>query len=145
MANLAPFSATDALAVVATQQLSLRFEGRCPTHHDMNELQSRHCQACEGGAAALSEQELGEHLKRVEGWTRSRDLPAIERSFHFQSYPMVVGFANAVAWMAERENHHPILEVHYTHCVVRYYTHAIHGLSENDFICAAKANALYAL
>jgi len=109
----------------------------------MKDLSSRHCQACEGGTAALTEQQIGEHLQQVEGWTRSCDLPAIERSFRFPSYSMLMGFVNGVAWIAERENHHPILEVHFTHCVVRYYTHAIQGLSENDFVCAAKANALY--
>jgi 4a-hydroxytetrahydrobiopterin dehydratase len=53
-----------------------------------------------------------------------------------------MAFANAVAWIAHREDHHPLMEVGYRRCLVRYTTHAIHGLSENDFICAAKVDAL---
>jgi 4a-hydroxytetrahydrobiopterin dehydratase len=54
-----------------------------------------------------------------------------------------MAFVNAIAWMAHQENHHPDLEVGYNHCLVRYSTHAIAGLSENDFICAAKVDQLH--
>ena len=79
-----------------------------------------------------------------EGWSLSPDGREIERRFRFSSFHEVMAFANAVAWIAHREDHHPDLLVQYAACTVRYSTHAIDGLSENDFICAAKVDALLA-
>ena len=64
------------------------------------------------------------------------------KTYHFLNYYETMAFVNAVAWIAHRENHHPDLEVGYKECCVRYSTHAIGGLSENDFICAAKVDRL---
>ena len=119
-----------------------RFQPQMPNMEEQ-ELTQRRCEACEGGIAPLDEASVTDWLRRVSGWSRSASTPGIERKFGFSTYPAVILFANAVAWVAERENHHPILELHYGHCIVRYYTHAIGGLSVNDFICAAKVNALY--
>ncbi|MGD9387555.1 MAG: 4a-hydroxytetrahydrobiopterin dehydratase, partial [Gammaproteobacteria bacterium] len=66
----------------------------------------------------------------------------IRRDFRFKGFNRTMGFVNAVAWIANSENHHPDLEVGWGHCLVRFSTHAIKGLSENDFICAAKVDAL---
>ncbi len=66
----------------------------------------------------------------------------IRRLFTFKGFHQTMAFVNAVAWIAHRENHHPDLEVGYNRCLVRYRTHAIGGLSENDFICAAKVDRL---
>jgi 4a-hydroxytetrahydrobiopterin dehydratase len=105
---------------------------------------ARRCTACESGGASLDEQAITESLQSVPGWSKSVCATAtIERTFRFHDYPSVVVFANAVAWMAQRENHHPVLELSYSQCVVRYSTHSIGGLSDNDFICAANANALF--
>jgi len=108
------------------------------------ELTSKRCVPCEGGVPPLDEGAVTDLLRRVPGWVRSSNGAAIEREFQFRSYAATLLFVNAVGWMAERENHHPILEIHYDRCIVRYFTHAISGLSGNDFICAAKTNALYA-
>lgn len=108
-------------------------------------LSQQRCAPCEGGVGALAPQQVARLLLKLHGWSR-RDHPertAIERTFSFQDYSQVLAFANAVAWMAIRENHHPILEVHFNRCIVSYYTHALGGLSENDFICAAKVDTLY--
>ena len=68
----------------------------------------------------------------------------IRRLFEFSNFHETMAFVNALAWIAHREDHHPDLEVGYRRCLVRYRTHAIGGLSENDFICAAKVERLTA-
>jgi 4a-hydroxytetrahydrobiopterin dehydratase len=67
---------------------------------------------------------------------------AIRKTFRFDDYHRTLAFVNAVAWIAHREDHHPDLEVGYNRCTVRYSTHDVGGLSENDFICAAKVDRL---
>ncbi|HEY5956189.1 MAG TPA: 4a-hydroxytetrahydrobiopterin dehydratase [Polyangiaceae bacterium] len=108
-------------------------------------LVSRHCVACEGGVAALSESAILDRLQHLPEWKLLSDGRAIEREFRFENYATTLAFANAVAWLAVRENHHPVLEIHYGHCRVRYTTDAIGGLSDNDFICGAKVDALLEL
>ena len=77
-------------------------------------------------------------------WTLSDDGDEISRRFSFPAYSRTLAFANAVAWIAIVEGHHPVLTVSYGDCVVSYTTHAIDGLSDNDFICAAKIDRLAA-
>ena len=104
------------------------------------DLASRHCTPCEGGTPPLSREEVGRMMGQLEGW-ESFD-GRIEREFRFKNYYQTMAFVNAVAWIANRENHHPAMQVGYNTCRVSYTTHAIGGLSENDFICAAKVEAL---
>ncbi len=106
------------------------------------DLASRRCKPCEGGVSPLSEAEVARHLASLPGW--ERDGVGIARTFVFKNYYEVMAFVNAVAWVAHREDHHPDLLVGYRECRVHYHTHAIGGLSENDFICAAKVEALVA-
>lgn len=106
------------------------------------DLASRKCRPCEGGIPALSEAEVARHLALLPGW--ERDGVGIARTFVFKNYYEVMAFVNAVAWVSHREDHHPDLRVGYQECRVHYHTHAIGGLSENDFICAAKVDALVA-
>jgi 4a-hydroxytetrahydrobiopterin dehydratase len=108
----------------------------------MTELATKHCKPCEGGTPALSAEQVETLLGEVKHWSADRDHRAISRTFQFKDFYETMAFANAVAWIAHREDHHPDLEVGYKLCVVRYTTHAVRGLSENDFICAAKINAL---
>ncbi|MFU8820859.1 MAG: 4a-hydroxytetrahydrobiopterin dehydratase [Gammaproteobacteria bacterium] len=75
-------------------------------------------------------------------WSLNDDATEIRRDFSFKGFYRTMGFVNAVAWVANMENHHPDLEVGWGHCLVRFSTHSISGLSENDFICAAKVDAL---
>jgi 4a-hydroxytetrahydrobiopterin dehydratase len=77
-----------------------------------------------------------------DDWVLNDDATEIRRDFRFKGFNRTMGFVNAVAWIANSENHHPDLEVGWGHCLVRFSTHAIKGLSENDFICAAKVDAL---
>lgn len=109
----------------------------------MSELAAKHCLPCEGGARPLSADQARELLGRLHGdWKLSDDATEIRRDFRFKGFNRTMGFVNAVAWVANNENHHPDLEVGWGHCLVRFSTHAIGGLSENDFICAAKVDAL---
>jgi len=79
-----------------------------------------------------------------EDWAPGGAGDEISRTFTFRDFHETMSFVNAVAWIANQEGHHPDLTVGYDRCTVRYATHSIGGLSENDFICAAKVNALLA-
>ncbi len=91
---------------------------------------------------ALARADAQKLLAQIPGWALNDNAAEISRSFTFKNYYETMAFANALAWIAQREDHHPDLEVGYSRCLVRYSTHAVKGLSENDFICAAKINAL---
>ena len=111
----------------------------------MTELADKKCKPCEGGVAPLSPDEARATLASIDaGWQLVADATAIERAFEFPAFGRTMAFVNAVAWVATVEGHHPDLEVGYGRCVVRYRTNAIGGLSENDFICAAKVDRLAA-
>ena len=108
------------------------------------ELANRHCQPCEGGVEPLSTDQAKELLKALhEGWALNEDQLEISRRFEFPAYSRTLAFTNAVAWIAISEGHHPVLTVSYGACAVSYTTHAINGLSDNDFICAAKIDRLW--
>lgn len=109
----------------------------------MSELQQRHCVPCEGGIPPLDRSQAQALMGQINpDWELSEDSLQIARTFRFKSYYKTISFVNAVAWIANAEDHHPDMEVGYSRCVVRYTTHAIKGLSDNDFICAAKIDAL---
>ncbi|MES2218473.1 MAG: 4a-hydroxytetrahydrobiopterin dehydratase [Pseudomonadota bacterium] len=106
-------------------------------------ISDKHCVPCSGGAQPLAAAEIQTFMKQLSNnWQVSADNKVISCDFPFKNYYQTMAFVNAIAWMAHSENHHPDLEVGYNHCLVRYTTHAIGGLSENDFICAAKVDAL---
>ena len=106
-------------------------------------LVERKCQPCEGGVPPLEASAAKELLTALDStWCISADGKWIRREFSFSGFNRTMGFVNAVAWIANTEGHHPDLEVSYSKCVVNYTTHAIDGLSENDFICAAKIDRL---
>lgn len=109
---------------------------------ESEELKGRRCRPCEGGTPPMSEAEIGALLPLLDGWERAG--AGITKAFRFKGWGETMAFVNAVAWIAHRENHHPDLEVSYNRCRVSYTTHAVGGLSENDFICAAKVDALLA-
>jgi 4a-hydroxytetrahydrobiopterin dehydratase len=108
----------------------------------MSDLSTKTCLPCHAGTPAIAADDARRLLSELPGWSLAANGHSIERRFEFDDYYETMAFVNAVAWMAHREDHHPDLEVSYRHCLVRYATHAIGGLSENDFICAAKVNDL---
>ncbi|MEI7612668.1 MAG: 4a-hydroxytetrahydrobiopterin dehydratase [Betaproteobacteria bacterium] len=104
------------------------------------DLTTRHCTPCEGGVPPLAQPEIERLLVKLEEW----EVIGAElvKTYRFRNYYETLAFVNATAWVSHREDHHPDLEVSYNRCRVRYSTHAIGGLSENDFICAARIDAL---
>jgi 4a-hydroxytetrahydrobiopterin dehydratase len=89
---------------------------------------------------ALKQAQIKALLPQIPGW--KIDKGAVARTFDFKDFHPTMEFVNAVAWIAHREDHHPDMKVSYNKCEVRYSTHSVKGLSENDFICAAKVNAM---
>lgn len=106
----------------------------------MTELLKKRCRACSGDQDRLSEPQISVLLGDVPGWERADG--EIAKTFKFKNYYETMAFVNATAWISHREDHHPDLEVGYNKCRVRYTTHSVGGLSENDFICAAKIESL---
>ena len=103
----------------------------------------QHCKPCEGGVEPLRAAEAKQLLTELhEDWCISADGLEISRTFIFPAYSRSLGFANAVAWIAITEGHHPDMLLSYSKCTVNWTTHAIGGLSDNDFICAAKVDLL---
>jgi 4a-hydroxytetrahydrobiopterin dehydratase len=110
----------------------------------MNELARKKCKPCEGGVAPLTGEQVRPLLKGLDGWKLEAD-GMISKTYEFKNYFETMAFVNAAAWVSHREDHHPDMTVGYNQCRVAYVTHAIKGLSENDFICAAKLDALFEL
>jgi 4a-hydroxytetrahydrobiopterin dehydratase len=104
-------------------------------------LAAKHCKTLEKGAPPLAAERVAALLKQVPGWEHRGG--EIAKTFPFKNYYETMAFVNAAAWVSHREDHHPDLEVGYNKCKVRYSTHSVGGLSENDFICAAKLEALF--
>ena len=109
----------------------------------MNDLVKKHCKPCEGGTAPYSAEQAKDMLRQLKAWIVEDGK--LVKLYAFKNYYETMAFVNALAWVSHREDHHPDLQVGYNKCRVEYSTHAIGGLSENDFICAAKADALLKL
>ena len=107
------------------------------------DLAGRSCKPCEGGMPPLTREQSEQLLRALHAdWSISDEGLSIVRRFDFQAYDRTLGFANSVACIAIIEDHHPVLTIAYNRCEVSYTTHAIDGLSDNDFICAAKIDRL---
>ncbi|MGY0504525.1 4a-hydroxytetrahydrobiopterin dehydratase [Luteimonas sp. e5] len=109
---------------------------------DLIPLADAHCSPKRGQEHRLGEARVRELLAQVPEWELAEDGHALRRTFSFDDYHRTMSFVNALAHVAHREDHHPDLSVHYDRCVVRWSTHDVGGLSENDFICAAKTDRL---
>ncbi len=116
-------------------------EHREETMSEICVLTHKNCKPCEGDVHPLAQSEINQLMKQLDGWVQHDQT--IGKSFEFRNYYQTVAFVNAVAWLAHREDHHPDMTVSHHECHVAFTTHAINGLSENDFICAAKVNALF--
>jgi 4a-hydroxytetrahydrobiopterin dehydratase len=110
----------------------------------MTDLSSKRCGPCTRDTPRVERAEAERLLSGLGGWELSPDGASIERRFELADYYETLALVNAVAFIAHREDHHPDMEVRHKTCTVRYTTHAIGGLSENDFICAAKVDRLLA-
>lgn len=105
-----------------------------------DELTNKRCVPCEGGAQPLAPEAADAMLEQLDGWIRVGH--EISRTYSFKNYYETMAFVNAAAYVSHREDHHPDMLVGYKTCAVTYTTHAIGGLSENDFICAARLDDL---
>ncbi|MEK9917166.1 MAG: 4a-hydroxytetrahydrobiopterin dehydratase [Betaproteobacteria bacterium] len=101
------------------------------------------CQPCEGGVDPIPETQAKLMLNGLQDWSLSQE--SITKNYEFQNHYQAVAFLNAIAWISHREDHHPDISLGYNSVSVTYTTHAIDGLSENDFICAAKVDHLFNL
>ena len=105
----------------------------------VEQLLASHCREIKG--AAMSPADVGAQLSVLDHWVVDGD--ALQKTYRFKDYYETLAFVNALAYIVHREDHHPDLRVGYNRCVVRYNTHSVNGISENDFISAAKTDALY--
>lgn len=109
----------------------------------MSSLNQKSCKPLKKGSPPLSTEEIVELLQELhQDWQHQPDPPELKRIYKFKNYYQTISFVNALAWIAHQEDHHPELDVSYNRCVVHYSTHSIGGISENDFICASKIDAL---
>ena len=106
------------------------------------ELASRHCAPLKGAEHRLPETQCRQWLAALPGWELVENGEAIAKTFRFEDYYRTMAFVNALAFVAHREDHHPDLAVGYAKVEVVLTTHSVSGLSENDFICAARIDAL---
>ena len=109
-------------------------------------LRDRHCQALPAGTPPLAAEKAVALLSQLSShtWRISDDGKSLRRAFKFKDFHRTMAFLNAVAWIANAEDHHPDFEAGYNYCRMEFSTHSVGGLSENDFICAAKVDALLA-
>ncbi len=109
----------------------------------MSALRDRHCRPLSKETPPLDSEAAGRLQAELDpAWVINAAGDTLEREFRFRDFYRTIAFVNAVAWIANGEDHHPDLEVGYSRCRVRYSTHSVGGLSENDFVCAARIDAL---
>jgi 4a-hydroxytetrahydrobiopterin dehydratase len=107
----------------------------------MSDLSSQQCKACEGGVSPLTREEAERYLNKLASeWVLSDDVKSISCTFKFKNYYETMAFVNVAAMVAHQQDHHPDMTISYNTCYIEYSTHSIGGLSENDFICAAKTD-----
>lgn len=105
---------------------------------------ARHCRSLRGAEHAISPVLCREHIEALPGWSLSAQAERIGKDFKFEDFHRTMAFVNAVAFIAHQEDHHPDMQIGFNHCHIYYSTHDVGGLSENDFICAAKIEKLVA-
>jgi len=104
---------------------------------------------CKHAENALTKTEVADYLKAIPGWneTDGEANKRIVKNFKFKNYYETLAFINAIAYVIHAEDHHPEITLTYNNCLIKFDTHSVNGgkggLSENDFICAAKVDAIY--
>ncbi len=107
-----------------------------------DKLSEKKCLACEGDVTPLTRQQAELFLTQISEWQLNDAANAITRRLKFKGHLSMINFLNALAYISQQQNHHPDVSYSFNSCCVTYNTHAINGLSENDFICAAKLDQL---
>lgn len=108
--------------------------------HMTKNLLNQKCVPCEGGVEPLSRADAEDYLAEVSGWTMDSEAKKISKEFKYQDFIGAINFVERVADVAEMEGHHPDIHIHYNKVTLELWTHAINGLSQNDFIVAAKVD-----
>ena len=109
----------------------------------MNDLDKKKCLPCEGGLDPLSKDECQRFLEKLnKDWLLNKDIKSIERTFTHKNHNGISSLVNLIIYISNIEDHHPEVTFGYNTAVVKYFTYAIDGLSENDFICAAKLDKI---
>lgn len=106
------------------------------------DLSKKKCKPCEGGIASLNLNEIAEYKKNIQNDWNVTENKKISKEYSFVNYRHAVDFVNKVADLAEEEGHHPVMHVSYGKVVIDLWTHAVNGLTENDFILAFKIDKL---
>ena len=117
------------------------FDPLCPLQYIMTDLLNKKCVPCEGGVAAFDISEIHKFQKKVDGWDvtkNKKNIYFLEKKFIFKNFLESQSFVNLVGKISEEEGHHPDISFGWGYAKVSITTHAIEGLSENDFILAAK-------
>lgn len=108
------------------------------------DLASRECEPCKGGIAAMAADEAASMMSQLHDWALTPDKSSIRRRFEFKGFLKAVEMANLAAWLGNKQGHHPDIAFGWGYCEVTFTTHEAGGLTENDFICAARLDALVA-
>ncbi len=107
-------------------------------------LSEQKCVPCEGGLPPMQNEQEDEYMKQIKGWNLDRSaIHKLKKDFKFKKYDETIAFVNQIAEIANSENHHPVLHVFFGKVEVELWTHAVKGLSINDFILAAKIDSAY--
>lgn len=109
----------------------------------MTQLRDRHCRPVARDHGPLAPEQARALLTQLDDWALSDGLDRIERRFQFDNYYRTTAFVNAVVWMVHQQDHHPEIRFGYNFCHIGFSTHSVAGLSDNDFICAARVDALF--
>ncbi|NLG72748.1 MAG: 4a-hydroxytetrahydrobiopterin dehydratase [Chloroflexi bacterium] len=111
----------------------------------MVDLRELHCVPCRGGEPTVTDAELQEYRKQIPDWevVTREGVNRLERAFKFKNFAQALAFTNRIGELAEAEDHHPVLVTEWGKVTVTWWTHAIGGLHRNDFIMAAKSDAVY--
>jgi 4a-hydroxytetrahydrobiopterin dehydratase len=109
----------------------------------MSPLHLQLCRTPDQGLVRLAEPVLHDTLQLLPHWQLTQEGTLLEREFRFKDYYQTMAFVNAVAWIAHQQDHHPEMVVNYNHVLLSFTTHAVDGISMNDFICAAQIDLLH--
>ena len=121
------------------------FDPLCPLQKNMSDLLNKKCVPCEGGVIPFDISEIHKYQKRVDGWSiikNSKNIYFLEKNFKFKNFKKSLNFVNEVGKISELEGHHPDINFGWGYVNINITTHAIEGLSENDFILASKIDVL---
>ncbi len=106
------------------------------------DLKNQNCQACSGNTPKFNEKQISDHLSELDNWSVNDEQKMIYKKFNFKTFKQALKFTNKVGELADIEGHHPDISLGWGYSLIMIHTHAIQGLSVNDFILAAKIDLI---